>query len=82
LISGVRSLFVDKKCTVIFHTPVQQNTRPGKRICGSLDMADEVILLPIYPQENTKGRCKQRAHLNNMQLPQKQILDKDTMIDG
>lgn len=50
LISGVRSLFGDAKCTVVFQPHLFSRTNDLAEGFGeSLDMADEVILLPIYP---------------------------------
>lgn len=50
LINGVRSLFKDEKCTVIFQPHLYTRTRDlADEFAESLDMADEVILLPIYP---------------------------------
>lgn len=83
LISGVRSLFVDKKCTVIFQPHLYSRTNDlAKEFSQSLDMADEVILLPIYPaRELPIPGVESDLILDNMQLPQKQILDKETMLD-
>lgn len=50
LISGVRSLYGDAKCTVVFQPHLFSRTDDLAAEFGeSLDMADEVILLPIYP---------------------------------
>ncbi|MBG9376438.1 UDP-N-acetylmuramate--L-alanine ligase [Panacibacter sp. DH6] len=83
LISGVRSLFVDKKCTVIFQPHLYSRTNDlAKEFSQSLDMADEVILLPIYPaRELPMPGVESELILDNMQLPQKQVLTKDVMLD-
>ena len=50
LITGARELFGDKKCTVIFQPHLFSRTRDfADGFAGSLDLADEVYLLPIYP---------------------------------
>lgn len=50
LITGVRSLFKEDKCTVIFQPHLFSRTNDlAKEFAASLDLADEVILLPIYP---------------------------------
>ncbi|CAN5206659.1 UDP-N-acetylmuramate--L-alanine ligase [soil metagenome] len=83
LISGVRSLFVDKKCTVVFQPHLYSRTNDlAKEFAQSLDMADEVILLPIYPaRELPLPGVTSDLILDFMQLPQKQLLDEETMLD-
>ena len=83
LISGVRSLFIDKKCTVIFQPHLYSRTNDlAKEFAESLDMADEVILLPIYPaRELPLPGVESELILNNMHLPQKQVLTKEVMLD-
>ncbi len=50
LITGVRSLFGKEKCVVIFQPHLFSRTRDlAREFAQSLDLADEVILLPIYP---------------------------------
>jgi UDP-N-acetylmuramate--alanine ligase len=50
LISGAKSLFPELKCTVIFQPHLFTRTRDfAEGFAESLDLADEVILLPIYP---------------------------------
>jgi len=50
LITGVRSLFKDDKCVVVFQPHLFSRTKDlAEEFAHSLDMADEVILLPIYP---------------------------------
>lgn len=83
LISGVRSLFVGKKCTVIFQPHLYSRTNDlAKEFAQSLDMADEVILLPIYPaRELPMPGVESELIVDNMQLPQKQVLTKEVMLD-
>jgi len=50
LITGVRSLFKNEKCVVIFQPHLFSRTKDlAQEFAHSLDLADEVILLPIYP---------------------------------
>ncbi|MBC8034152.1 MAG: UDP-N-acetylmuramate--L-alanine ligase, partial [Chitinophagaceae bacterium] len=50
LIRGARTLFGGKRCTVIFQPHLFSRTRDfAKGFAESLDLADSVILLPIYP---------------------------------
>jgi len=50
LISGAKALFNNKKCTVVFQPHLYTRTRDfANEFAASLDLADEVILLPIYP---------------------------------
>ncbi len=83
LISGVRSLFPNDKCTVIFQPHLFSRTNDlYKEFAESLDMADEVILLPIYPaRELPMEGVTSELVLNDMKLPQKQILSKDAMLE-
>jgi len=50
LISGAKDLFRDMKCTIVFQPHLFTRTRDfADGFAKSLDLADEVILLPIYP---------------------------------
>ncbi|MBS1604034.1 MAG: UDP-N-acetylmuramate--L-alanine ligase [Bacteroidetes bacterium] len=50
LISGAKELFGRMKCTIIFQPHLFTRTRDfADGFAASLDLADEVILLPIYP---------------------------------
>jgi UDP-N-acetylmuramate--alanine ligase len=50
LINGAKALFKQKKCTVIFQPHLYSRTRDlADGFAEVLDLADEVILLPIYP---------------------------------
>jgi UDP-N-acetylmuramate--alanine ligase len=83
LLSGVRSLYGDEKLTVVFQPHLYSRTNDfADEFAWSLDMADEVILLPIYPaREVPMEGVTSELVLNKMQLPQKQILDKNAMLD-
>ena len=50
LIRGAKTLFADKKCTLIFQPHLYSRTRDfADGFAESLDEVDEPILLPIYP---------------------------------
>jgi UDP-N-acetylmuramate--alanine ligase len=50
LITSAKSLFSAMKCTVIFQPHLFTRTRDlADQFAKSLDLADEVVLLPIYP---------------------------------
>ena len=50
LIKGARGLFPGMKCTVVFQPHLFSRTRDfADGFAASLDLADEVYLLPIYP---------------------------------
>ncbi len=50
LIRGAKSLFRFKNCTVIFQPHLFSRTKDfAKEFAESLDMADRILLLPIYP---------------------------------
>jgi UDP-N-acetylmuramate--alanine ligase len=50
LIKGAKSLFSQKKCTVIFQPHLYTRTKDlADGFAESLSLADEIILLPIYP---------------------------------
>jgi UDP-N-acetylmuramate--alanine ligase len=82
LLSGVKSLY-DDELTVIFQPHLYSRTNDfADEFAHSLDMADQVVLLPIYPaREVPMEGVTSELVLNKMQLPQKQILDKNAMLD-
>jgi UDP-N-acetylmuramate--alanine ligase len=50
LINGAKSLFRQRKCTVIFQPHLYSRTRDlAEGFAEVLDLADETILLPVYP---------------------------------
>jgi UDP-N-acetylmuramate--alanine ligase len=50
LIGGAKGLFGDSKCVVVFQPHLFSRTRDfAEGFAKSLDLADEVFLLPIYP---------------------------------
>lgn len=54
LIKGAKSLFRQRKCTVIFQPHLFSRTRDlADGFAEALEMADQLILLPIYPARET-----------------------------
>lgn len=84
LISGARGLFPDLKCTVVFQPHLFTRTRDfADGFAESLDLADEVILLPIYPARElpiegvTSNMILEKIRNNDKYLLNKhQVLDR------
>ena len=83
LISGAKDLFPGKKCTVIFQPHLYSRTRDFvDGFAESLDLADEVILLPIYPaRELPIEGVESEMILNKMTISNKQVLDKPELLN-
>ena len=83
LISSAKSLFSDKKCTVIFQPHLYTRTRDlAEGFAESLDLADEIILLPIYPaRELPIEGVSSEMILERMKNENKQILNKTQVLD-
>jgi UDP-N-acetylmuramate--alanine ligase len=81
LINGAKSLFSDKKCTVIFQPHLYTRTRDlADGFAEVLDTADEVILLPIYPaRELPIAGVNSEMILNKMKNKNKMVLDKEEL---
>lgn len=83
LISGVRSIFPNEKLTLIFQPHLYSRTKDqADGFAKSLDSADEVLLLPIYPaRELPVEGVNSEMLLNKMTLYKKQVIQKDALID-
>ncbi|MFY7964427.1 MAG: UDP-N-acetylmuramate--L-alanine ligase [Chitinophagaceae bacterium] len=83
LINGVRSIYPNKKMTLVFQPHLYTRTRDFvDGFAASLDMADETILLPIYPaRELPIEGVNSEMILNKMTLSNNKVLDKNEMID-
>jgi UDP-N-acetylmuramate--alanine ligase len=83
LISGAKDLFKNKKCTVVFQPHLYSRTRDlAEGFAESLDLADEVILLPIYPaRELPMEGVNSEMILNKMKNNNKRVLDKDELLE-
>ena len=82
LISGAKDLFPGKTCTVIFQPHLFSRTRDlATEFAASLDLADEVILLPIYPaRELPMPGVTSALILDRMKSPRKRIMSKEEVL--
>jgi UDP-N-acetylmuramate--alanine ligase len=80
LIKGVKSLF-KQKLVLIFQPHLYTRTQDlAEGFAESLDLADEVILLPIYPaRELPIEGVESELILNKMAITNKQVLRKDEL---
>jgi UDP-N-acetylmuramate--alanine ligase len=81
LITGAKGLFGDMRCTVLFQPHLFTRTRDfAKEFAEVLDMADEVVLLPVYPaRELPIEGVTSNLILDQMTISDKQILDKEAL---
>ncbi len=83
LINGARTLFRDKKCTVLFQPHLFSRTRDhADGFADVLDLADEVVLLPIYPARElpVKGVNSEMV-LDRMKQDDKAVMDKAALLE-
>ncbi len=83
LISSAKRLFSDRRCVVSFQPHLFSRTRDlAEGFARSLDMADEVILLDIYPARElpTEGVTSQMI-ADKMGNPNHTILSKDGLLE-
>ena len=83
LINGARSLFNDEKCTVIFQPHLYTRTRDlAEGFAEVLEMADEVILLPIYPaRELPIAGVTSEMILSRMKGNNKRVMSKEELME-
>jgi UDP-N-acetylmuramate--alanine ligase len=82
LINGAKTLFRGRKCTVIFQPHLYSRTRDlADGFADALDLADAVILLPIYPARETPVEgVNSEMILTRMKKKLKMILAKEELI--
>ncbi len=82
LIGGAKSLFSGRRCTVIFQPHLFTRTRDlADAFAASLDMADEVILLPVYPaRELPVPGVSSEMILERMKLDNKKVMTKASLL--
>ncbi len=82
LISGAKSLFSGRRCTVIFQPHLFSRTRDlAEGFAESLDLADEVILLPIYPaRELPMPGVSSEMILERMKKADKKVMTKESLL--
>lgn len=83
LINGAKTLFKEKKCTVIFQPHLYSRTRDhADGFAEVLDMADEVILLPIYPaRELPIAGVNSEMILERMNNDHKRVMTKEELMN-
>lgn len=83
LINSAKKLFPGKKCTVIFQPHLFSRTHDLAEGFGEvLSIADETILLPIYPaRELPMPGVSSNMILKKMTNTQKSVMDKDEVLN-
>lgn len=83
LLSGAKELFPGKKCTVIFQPHLYSRTNDfADGFAESLDLADEVILLPIYPaRELPMPGVSSDMILERMKNMNKRVLNREALME-
>jgi UDP-N-acetylmuramate--alanine ligase len=83
LITGAMTLFKQKKCTVIFQPHLYTRTRDQvDGFAEVLDLADEVILLPIYPaRELPIEGVDSGMILDKMKNDHKRVMTKEELMN-
>jgi UDP-N-acetylmuramate--alanine ligase len=82
LIQGAKTLFRQKKCTIIFQPHLYTRTRDlAQGFAEALDLADEIILLPIYPaREMPIGGVSSDMIMGKMKNEDKKVMNKDELL--
>lgn len=83
LIRGVRSLFGQKRITIVFQPHLYSRTKDfAKEFAAVLDEADRVILLPVYPaRELPIPGVDSSLILNKMQSEYKNEMSKEALLN-
>lgn len=82
LITGAKKLFGNKKCIVIFQPHLFSRTKDlADGFAEVLDLADEIILLPIYPaRELPLEGVSSEMIIERMHSEYKMVLSKDNLL--
>ncbi|MBU3676140.1 MAG: UDP-N-acetylmuramate--L-alanine ligase, partial [Chitinophagaceae bacterium] len=82
LLSSAKALFPNTRLSVVFQPHLFSRTRDfADGFAESLDLADEVILLPIYPaRELPMEGVNNEMILQKMSIPNKQVLSKEGVL--
>jgi UDP-N-acetylmuramate--alanine ligase len=81
LITGAKAMYPSKKCTIIFQPHLFTRTRDlADGFAASLDLADEIVLLPIYaarelPIEGVSSEMIMQRMKGNVVIKNKQELE-------
>lgn len=78
LLKSARTLFPYRKCCIVFQPHLYSRTKDlATEFAASLDLADEVILLPIYPaRELPMPGVESELILDQLQVKEKAVMDK------
>lgn len=82
-ITSVRQPYPHKKLTVIFQPHLYSRTRDFyKEFAESLSLADEVILIPVYPaREKPIPGISSQTVLDGITCPEKRLLSKTELLE-
>ena len=83
LITGVRSLYPNEKMVLVFQPHLYSRTQDqALGFIETLDKADEVILLPIYPaRELPIPGVTSDMFIEKMKLKDKRVMSKEELMD-
>ena len=83
LLDGAKELYPNKKCTVVFQPHLYTRTRDlADGFAEVLAIADEVVLLPIYPaRELPIEGVSSEMILNKINKSSKRVLQKTELVD-
>jgi UDP-N-acetylmuramate--alanine ligase len=83
LLNGAKSLFRERKCTIIFQPHLYTRTRDFvDGFAEVLDLADETILLPIYPaRELPIDGVSSQMVLDKMRSTYKRVMTKQELLN-
>ncbi|NOX86985.1 MAG: UDP-N-acetylmuramate--L-alanine ligase [Chlorobi bacterium] len=81
-IRAVRSVYPDKKVTVVFQPHLFSRTRDfAGEFAGSLEVADEIILLPVYPaREKPIPGIDSSIILDRINNPDKKLFSTEQLL--
>jgi UDP-N-acetylmuramate--alanine ligase len=82
LITGAKKLFANKKCVVVFQPHLFSRTNDlADGFAEVLDLADEIILLPIYPaRELPMEGVSSNMIIERMHSESKMVLNKENLL--
>ena len=82
LLKSAKSLFSFKKCTIIFQPHLFSRTRDlAKEFAESLDLADRILLLPIYPARELQVEgVSSKLILDQMENENATVVSKEELL--
>lgn len=83
LIAGVKELYPNKKCVLVFQPHLYSRTKDlANEFAQALDQADEVILLPLYPaREKPIEGVSSELILHKMISKNKSLMEKNALLE-